>query len=52
MTIRSRIWDSGRKDKAVSFSVNSMREAAVLILLIRLSWVRMTPFGTPVVPEV
>jgi len=50
--MRSRTWDRGRNDSTVSLSENARISEAAWMLESRLAWVRMTPLGTPVVPEV
>ena len=51
-TIRWRMWDKGRKLRVTSDSSTGMTLVRALAFENRLLWVRTTPLGSPVVPEV
>ena len=50
--VRSRTWDNGRKERAVSVERKSMTETSELMLLMKFPWLSITPLATPVVPDV
>ena len=51
-TMRSNAWLSGRNDNASSSSVTAITESEARMLLTMFPWLSITPFGSPVVPEV
>ena len=46
------MWESGRKERHSSSSVKLKRATQVVTFEAMLPWVSITPFGSPVVPEV
>ena len=52
MTMRSNAWLNGRKDSASSSSVTCTRVPTSVRLATMAPCVSITPFGSPVVPEV
>ena len=50
--MRSKMWDSGRNERHSSPSMNRNSDTQVVTLDAMLPCVSMTPFGSPVVPEV
>jgi hypothetical protein len=52
VAVRSKTWDRGRNDRAVSSLQKSMTSVSARTLLTKLAWLSMTPLGWPVVPEV
>ena len=50
--MRSKAWLSGRNDSASSSSVTEITESEARMLLTMFPWLSITPFGSPVVPEV
>ena len=52
ITVRSKAWLSGRNDSASSSSTGVTIVSTPSTLETTASWVSMTPFGSPVVPEV
>ncbi len=46
------MWESGRKERHSSSSVKLKRATLVVTLEAMFPWLSMTPFGSPVVPEV
>ena len=51
-TVLSRMCERGRKEKQTSLSETSMISQRTKTLAKTLAWVRTTPLGIPVVPEV
>ena len=52
IVIRSKTWDNGRKERIVSPQWKSVTASSARVLLKKLSWLSITPLGTPVVPLV
>ena len=51
-TARSKAWLSGRNDNATSSESTRTTALPSMTLLATLPWVSITPFGSPVVPDV
>ena len=51
-TARSKAWLSGRNDSAASSESTRTTEPPSMTLLATLPWLNITPFGSPVVPDV
>jgi hypothetical protein len=50
--MRSKTCESGRNDRIMSAGVTSNADADASMFDTRFRWVSITPFGTPVVPDV
>ena len=50
--VRSKVWETGRKDRNTSSCVGTTRPRTAFTSLITLRWLSITPFGLPVVPLV